>query len=193
MRGTWIMVAAVCGTLGLSACGSDASSPPAASAPPSSSSAPSTSSRQYSGTKADDERAAEVADKFHSALEQDPSFGGLAIVPNGMRVDVVGEPSATVNSAVAGMRKFVPVTTRPVKNSVKDLMKLTRQIDADSWKAKGILLSNWGPHENSNTVRVWLAQYTPEAEQQLIAVYGTERFSVSKRSEKIASMDNVPA
>jgi len=61
------------------------------------------------------------------------------------RVDVVGEPSATVNGAVAGMRKFVPVTTRPVKNSLKDLSTLTEQIDYDAWKAKGVTLSNWAP------------------------------------------------
>ena len=66
-------------------------------------------------------------------------------------------------------------------------MKLTERInhEADRWREKGINLSSWGPENDSNTVRVPRTDYQPKAAPQLIATYGSERLSVSKRSETI--------
>ncbi|GLY18807.1 hypothetical protein LWF15_19490 [Kineosporia rhizophila] len=191
MRAPWMIVVAVSGTLALGACGSEAA--PAAAAPepershlpiqvsePAPSGGPNYSRNQKAGA-----RAAEAADPYVKNLEADPTFGGLAIVPAGLRVDVVGTPSPVVSAAVTEMEKTVPVFTRSVPNSYKDLLALTAQLneDSESWRQKGVNFSSWGPSGHTNTVRMTLTKYKPEFAQQLIETYGSERFSVSKRSE----------
>ena len=196
MRAPWMIVVAVSGTLALGACGSEAA--PAAVAPgpershlPIQVSDPAPSSGpNYSRDNKANQRAAEAADPYVKNLEADPTFGGLAIVASGLRVDVVGNPSPVVSAAVADMEKTVPVITRSVPNSYKDLLALTAQIsdDYESWKQKGINFSSWGPSGHTNTVRMTLTKYKPEFAEQLIEAYGSDRFSVSKRSETIRPM-----
>ena len=111
MRVFWIVATAVCGALCLGGCGSDAVTP--ADVPETSQAVPPAGTGpDYSKSSKANQRAVEAADQYVSAIEQDASFGGLTIVPSGLRVNVVGTPSAAVANALAGMRKQVPVTTR---------------------------------------------------------------------------------
>jgi hypothetical protein len=126
-----------------------------------------------------------IADPLGAELQDDPTYGGMKIVPRGIEVDVVGRGSDALNSAIAQVKKSVPVQTKAVTHSWEALQALTSRLNQDQpkWRTKGVLLSMWGPDVSSNRVKVWLSKYDGAAAAALTAAYGADSVVVSRRSE----------
>ena len=153
------------------------------------------SSLNYATNLQANRTADQAAELYEPAIEHDATFGGLVITDSGLRMDVVKDGastagvalarSGTLTSARTNMAAMVPVTLRMVNNSLADLQSLTATLDkaAETWKAKGVVMSSWGPDLDSNKVLVTLQTYSSDAAAQLIATYGSSVLAVSSSGE----------
>jgi hypothetical protein len=126
-----------------------------------------------------------VAGPLGVDVADDPTYGGMRIVRQGIEVDVVGRPSPALSSAIAKVAKSVPVHRRTVKHSWGALQALTTRLDKDqpTWRARGVLLSIWGPDVASNRVEIWLSTYDAAAASALTTTYGAGWVVVSPVAE----------
>jgi hypothetical protein len=145
----------------------------------------SASASDYTTNQALNTKAQLAADPLGAALQDDPTYGGMKIVPRGIEVDVVGRGSDALSAAIAKAKKKVPVQTRAVKHSWEALQALTSRLNKDQpmWRSRGVLLSTWGPDVSTNRVEVWLSKYDGAAAAALTATYGADWVVVSRESE----------
>jgi hypothetical protein len=139
----------------------------------------------YTADHALNAKAQLAADPMGAELADDPTYGGMKIVPRGIEVDVVGPESAAVTTAIAQARTTVPVQTRSVSHSWAALQALTGRLGTEqsSWRAKGVLLSMWGPDVSSNRVKIWHSTYDDAAAAALTATYGADWVAISRQPE----------
>jgi hypothetical protein len=143
------------------------------------------SASDYTTNHALNTKAQLAADPLGAELQDDPTYGGMKIVRQGIEVDVVGRGSDALSAAIAKAKKSVPVQTKAVKHSWQALQVLTSRLNKDQpmWRTKGVLLSMWGPDVSTNRVMVWLSKYDDAAAAALTATYGADRVVVSRESE----------
>jgi hypothetical protein len=139
----------------------------------------------YTTNQALNAKAQLIADPLGTELRDDPTYGGMKIVPQGIEVDVVGRGSAALSAAVARVKKSVPVQTKAVRHSWEALQALTSRLNQDQpkWRTRGVLLSMWGPDVSTNRVEIWLSTYDSAAAATLTATYGADWVVVSRESE----------
>jgi hypothetical protein len=139
----------------------------------------------YTKNHALNTKAQLIADPLGTELQDDPTYGGMKIVPQGIEVDVVGRGSDALSSAIAQVKKSVPVQTKAVRHSWEALQTLTSRLNQDqsTWRTKGVLLSMWGPDVSTNRVEIWLSKYDSAAAAALTATYGADWVVVSRESE----------
>ncbi|MFL6098548.1 MAG: hypothetical protein ACJ71T_01180 [Actinomycetales bacterium] len=139
----------------------------------------------YTKNQALNTKAQLVAGPLGAALGDDPTYGGMRIVPQGIEFDVVGRASPALSSAIAQTNQTVPVQTRTVTHSWRALQGLTAQLNEDqpTWRTKGLLLTMWGPDVSTNRVKIWLSKYDSAAASILTKTYGAAWIVVSPESE----------
>jgi hypothetical protein len=118
-------------------------------------------------------------------LERFASYASLKIVSYGIRVDLVGPPTAAIRAVVGQddpqyQGKPIPVRYRSVRHTRRELQALVDRISADVnyWQQQGIEPSTWGAYPDSNLVEITLAHYTKAYRDALVARYGREWVTV---------------
>jgi len=141
--------------------------------------------------------AAEAAQSLTASLSGSAGYAGIRISPGGIVVSLVGKPSAVTATTVRAVQTeaapalqaafsgvpALPVKYETVQRSEAKLDALANRIlqDAPSWRAKGIVLSTWGPDPGTNTVLVSLATYSATSAELISKFYG-DAVSVNTQS-----------
>ncbi|HEV2887634.1 MAG TPA: hypothetical protein VGX49_12030 [Jatrophihabitans sp.] len=133
----------------------------------------------FSQDEAANYSAAQLGMRLMAHLPRIPEYAGLRIVPYGVEVDVVGEPSARMRAAVARdavmyQGSEIPVRFRSVRYTEKELQAVVDRVTADMKELDkvGIRLSSCGIDIKTNKVMIELAHYTDAYRTVLLARYG---------------------
>ncbi|WP_157887889.1 hypothetical protein [Frondihabitans sp. PAMC 28766] len=127
---------------------------------------------------------------------QQANYAGSQVTSDGLEIEIAGAPTLVETSMVSAdlaneinligdySVNSIPIAFRQVQHAQSELKSLTDAITSDKayWSSQGVGLSSWGPDVQSNTVKVWLTNYSDAAAAEIQTRYGSA-VSVSSTSQ----------